>query len=997
MIKQTEAATREDNRNIAEKVLDMMLTHPGSPLHQLRDSETLTDADHLDAWFCAAEYAHIDVNWIRRIMGEDIGVDVFAFHLDLIHRVRERVEEILMEKLSNLSFIPRLEQYVRSFPTDERPWTRKIILAYLYQIYSGQSNGSSLLDLAKVFDIPRTVILSVNETHRLYQDGILEVEEGRFNREKPFHHRDLVLNTTVYSIFAGMLISEKELAIAATKPITRFFGLVSQSPDKAAEPLDTPTEQSADPDSEVGDIEDILKELEEEEERATIAPDEGDSAEEKSPGIEPAEDTLSRFEDDLDYFYSAFLWLYPLSKVRNEEADDEPIDQREQEQRICLYRRQYLKMRNVSQSRLRKSMDSGFIPRLERLAKRLKLREIEKDVLKVLVSARMFDTDRSTKNISGLAKPTISSILFLLIDDPRQRIREKRIFLRSGTLARGGLVHVEDRDDLQKQLLDCPVVLDNRLIEHLIGENYDVSDYVEGSRLYRPNTPLENVVLPGDDKQLVLDTIEGFPAFLRAKEQMHFSDVVEYGNALVMLFVGPSGTGKTMLANAVANHLDKKVLLFDSGTASQLRDHQLPQLFSLVFREARMNDSVLFFDESEELLSNRINDMLIELEKHEGIVIFATNASFRVDEAMRRRINLIVNFQEPGPALRKKIWDIHLPRKALQTDALDLETLAQTFELNGGLIRNAVFSALARSVRRAKSCCPRMTLEDLRHGASEQLRNKLFMSDLQEARVPQRGLESVVADDETMDTLREIVGHAKARKVLETEWGFQNLYPDHNGLSVLLHGPPGTGKTYTAEALAYEIGRTLKVVNYANVLSMWVGGTEKALEALFREVADSESVLLFDEADALFAARSPVRGALDRYANVETDLLLRLIEQHNTVAILTTNKRENLDPAFFRRMHYTVEFDRPDEPRRLNLWQKLVPQRMPLADDVDYQNLARRFAFTGAEIRATIVGAATKQALRTDRSRVVTMADMIQAGERVERNQEPGRSRTVGF
>jgi SpoVK/Ycf46/Vps4 family AAA+-type ATPase len=158
----------------------------------------------------------------------------------------------------------------------------------------------------------------------------------------------------------------------------------------------------------------------------------------------------------------------------------------------------------------------------------------------------------------------------------------------------------------------------------------------------------------------------------------------------------------------------------------------------------------------------------------------------------------------------------------------------------------------------------------------------------------------------------------------------------------LFHGPSGTGKTCTAEAIAFETGKTLKVVNYVHVQSMWVGETEKSLEALFREVADQDSILLFDEADALFSRRTGVCSSGDRFANIETDVLLGLVERHNTFAILTTNCFENIDSAFFRRIRYIVEFSKPGPDMRGRIWKTLMPPKLPLEESVDLQELADR-------------------------------------------------------
>jgi SpoVK/Ycf46/Vps4 family AAA+-type ATPase len=255
----------------------------------------------------------------------------------------------------------------------------------------------------------------------------------------------------------------------------------------------------------------------------------------------------------------------------------------------------------------------------------------------------------------------------------------------------------------------------------------------------------------------------------------------------------------------------------------------------------------------------------------------------------------------------------------------------------------------------------------------------------------------LVLPEKTINTLIEIVNIKKAAKVLEGEWGFGDTFPEYSGTTSLFYGPSGTGKTYTAEAIAYETGKTIKIVNYAQVMSMWVGGTEKALEELFKDVADSDSILLFDECDALFTTRTSVNSAIDRYANVETNVLLSLIERYNIFTILTTNFIENIDKAFYRRIRYIVEFKEPDKRYRLRLWEKMTPKRLPLKDDVDFELLANRFKFTGGDIKNAIVRAATKCAVSLEMSRAVGIKDFIEVCEEIERIKSNGINTKVGF
>jgi SpoVK/Ycf46/Vps4 family AAA+-type ATPase len=182
-------------------------------------------------------------------------------------------------------------------------------------------------------------------------------------------------------------------------------------------------------------------------------------------------------------------------------------------------------------------------------------------------------------------------------------------------------------------------------------DSYD-KNYIDGGFFYRSRIAFDQVILPEEQKERILQRIQPFPRYLQEKKKIEFTEIAEYGNALVMLFVGPSGTGKTMCAHAVAHAMDKRILQFNLNNIAQLAGSDNKRIFPVLFREARIHDAVLFFDESKALLTDRIHDLLIELEKHEGLVIFATNASFVIDEAIRRRINLIVNFQEPGPSLR---------------------------------------------------------------------------------------------------------------------------------------------------------------------------------------------------------------------------------------------------------------------------------------------------------------------------------------------------------
>jgi SpoVK/Ycf46/Vps4 family AAA+-type ATPase len=161
-----------------------------------------------------------------------------------------------------------------------------------------------------------------------------------------------------------------------------------------------------------------------------------------------------------------------------------------------------------------------------------------------------------------------------------------------------------------------------------------------------------------------------------------------------------------------------------------------------------------------------------------------------------------------------------------------------------------------------------------------------------------------------------------------------------------------------AEVIANALGYELWRVDVSKVISKWIGETEKNLAAVFDAAEDGEIVLLFDEADSLFGKRTEVRSSLDRHANLETSYLLQRLDSFTGVAILTTNFGTAIDPAFSRRLSVQAQFPLPDEVERERLWRALLPRTLPLADEPDLAELARRYPLTGGYIRNAVLRAA---------------------------------------
>ena len=264
--------------------------------------------------------------------------------------------------------------------------------------------------------------------------------------------------------------------------------------------------------------------------------------------------------------------------------------------------------------------------------------------------------------------------------------------------------------------------------------------------------------------------------------------------------------------------------------------------------QAKIHDAVLFFDECESIFQDRtkgnmqVNTVLTELERHEGLCILATNRPMDLDEAMHRRITLAIEFNKPDLLLREKIWRSMAPPKLPLADDVDFMLLARKYELQGGFIKNAWLSALSIAVAR-DGLAPTVTMEDLHSGASHQLRGRLSMAQFDRGIVPQHGLEEVVLPSDIKEKLKQIVNYSKAQAVLFGQWGFQQQHGRAQGISALFHGVPGTGKTMAAEAIGFDVGRPLMVVNCAQLMDKYVGESAKNIEKVFTEAKGYRALL----------------------------------------------------------------------------------------------------------------------------------------------------------
>ncbi|HEX8394223.1 MAG TPA: ATP-binding protein [Longimicrobium sp.] len=338
-----------------------------------------------------------------------------------------------------------------------------------------------------------------------------------------------------------------------------------------------------------------------------------------------------------------------------------------------------------------------------------------------------------------------------------------------------------------------------------------------------------------------------------------------------------------------------------------------------------------------------------------------------------------LDVDRPAPQEQRALWHAALgPAAASLNGALD--GLVAQFHLGAREIGLAGAQALAEGDEAGLGA---------RLWAACRAQARPRLDDLAERIRGDAGWDDLVLPDDQARTLRDVVTHVRHRTRVYETWGFGRAGARGLGISALFAGPSGTGKTLAAEVVANELGLDLYRIDLSQVVSKYIGETEKNLRRVFDAAEEGGAVLLFDEADALFGKRSEVKDSHDRYANIEVSYLLQRMEAYRGLAVLTTNLKASIDTAFLRRIRFVVNFPFPDAAQRAGIWRRAFPPATP-TEGLDAARLAR-LNVAGGNIRNIALGAAF---LAAGDGRAVRMDDVLRAAraeyEKLERVINPG-------
>jgi len=409
---------------------------------------------------------------------------------------------------------------------------------------------------------------------------------------------------------------------------------------------------------------------------------------------------------------------------------------------------------------------------------------------------------------------------------------------------------------------------------------------------------------------------------------------------------GRRGDGRHTTIGALAARVDRSIACIDASQLPRGRDHA-PALRRELVRAAlaRAVPVVSSIEVRDGADAELVAETRHVLASHPGPVVVRTTPDA---ELPLEPGHVDVTLPSLSETARREAFARILASHGIEAD---VDVLAQRYRIGPGTMTR-IANEVARRLSRAPGDPTQLTDEVARqHVAARIGKGATRVTRL-------ASWEQVALPEDMLDSLRELIGRARHGRTVFEAWGYDQRISTARGLSALFYGPPGTGKTMVAGLIARELGLELYRVDLAKIMSKWVGETEKNLGEVFDAAEDGRLMLLFDEADSLFAKRSEVRSSNDRYANLEVNYLLQRLDSFEGVAILTTNLEGSIDPAFKRRLSMRLYFPFPDEELRAQLWASHVTPQVPTAGQFDFAALARRFPLSGGYIRNSALRAA---------------------------------------
>ena len=564
--------------------------------------------------------------------------------------------------------------------------------------------------------------------------------------------------------------------------------------------------------------------------------------------------------------------------------------------------------------------------------------------------------------------PTAHLAMKLLCASPDEMVHARAVFSPQASLFRLHLVRYQE--DGSAHSLARGLKLDERILSFLLGTPGMEKELSACLSVLSSPPDLSSLRWPDELKQRLLAT-----------SQEYLTKETRPTRKLIYNFHGPTGTGRKSLAASLCRELGVPLMIVDLREVL-LRQQGFEEVVQKILREAVLQPTAIYVEhfellaaDDERTLSQR-RYLIARIEEFSWLTFLATEKVWEPAGMLKDHLYLSVELPMPAMKERAELWPIMAKAAGLHHKKMNWEELAIKFRLTPGQMQGALVAARNYAHLRA-GVGASVVLSDLYRGCRAQSNQKLSSS----ARklTPRHSWSDITLPANEMAQLHEVCAQVKHRRKVYGDWDFGRKVSATKGLAVLFFGPSGTGKTTAVEILANELQLEAYKIDLSTVVSKYIGETEKNLSAIFQEAETSNALLFFDEADSLFGKRSEVKDAHDRYANIEINYLLQRMDEFEGLVILATNLRKNIDEAFFRRMHFAIEFPFPDETNRYYIWKQHIPQAAPVAADIDFDFLANRLNITGGSIKNIVVNAAF---LAAENSGVINMKHLLRATRR---------------
>ncbi|BAI94401.1 ATP-binding protein [Arthrospira platensis] len=493
-----------------------------------------------------------------------------------------------------------------------------------------------------------------------------------------------------------------------------------------------------------------------------------------------------------------------------------------------------------------------------------------------------------------------------------------------------------------------PLRIDERILHYLIGiQHLDERLFGIVESLGEPS------LLVPSHQQLAL------------KIAQTWSNFSEESQLPVVQICGEDMATRQAIAQVVCQQLDLELYLMD-GDRIPSATAEFNLMLKLWERESVLGGYALIID-CEQVEMSRHGDGIWQLIERIGSPLMIT-----VRDRLPQRTRPLLNFEvtRPGAAEQYQYWEEHLGEGTTHLNG-HLQRVTAQFNLPSPAII-AVCTATA-----SQGISPEDTETFIDHlWDACRLQARPRMEDMAQRIEVKATWADLVLPSAQMQVLETMAAHLRQRSQVYENWGFGKKSDRGLGISALFAGPSGTGKTTAAEVLAQALRLDLYKIDLSSVISKYIGETEKNLRRVFDAAESGGAILLFDEADALFGKRSEVKDSHDRHANIEVSYLLQRMEAYRGLAILTTNMKGALDPAFLRRIRFVVQFPFPDAKQRAEIWRRIFPSETP-TDGLTVEKLAR-LSVSGGNIRNIALNAAF---LAADAEEPVMMKHLLAAAQ----------------